>query len=341
MKNSPFDDSENGTIIPKELRIVPPKDKPLNKEQQVFNRLTKSIEKLQNDILSDTEKYEHLLKIYTDKIPNLEKAIAENKVKLCKKISRSTQSIKFGKRELENIGFVIVDLCDQAFEVIEPDEETESMYNQWADVKYQEELEKQIHHEQSEPLNQEKSKKELKKELREKEEEAMKRKSVRHIYISLVKVLHPDIEIDPLEKLLKEELMKKVTVAYNDKDLPTLLKLEMEWVAAETNHLESMTKDRLKHYISTLKEQEKALENEKYTIGMHPRFQCVMSFARYPEAIAVNQIKSFITEHKKHKKALEAIIQIFSQPNPKKMILSFVNQSLEILERRNEMNGSF
>lgn len=382
--NTLFDDAEMGIQSKPEtstgIKIVTSKDKPLSKQQQTFNRLTKRVENLQKEITAETDKMEKLLKLHSEKMPSLENAIAEDQIKLAKKISRSTDSIKYGKHQLENIGIVIVNLCDQAFATIEPDEDAEALYDQWSDTTYkeevemqeeeqrlmmenmlrfkmgididlsemddspesfariqemiQEELKKQKQEQAEQSANRKKTKKQLEKELRQKEEETMKLKSVRNIYISLAKALHPDTEPDPSEKLRKEELMKKVTAAYNDKDLPALLKLEMEWVASESHNLDKMSDDKLKLYISSLKEQVAELESEKTSLYHHPRFTHIARFAHYSESTAILKIKGLIREHKKQKKSLEEIYSIFSQPNPKKEILEFVNQSIEILDRQ-------
>jgi hypothetical protein len=75
-----------------------------------------------------------------------------------------------------------------------------------------------------------KTKKEIVRENIEKAKIEAQNKSLKSIYISLSKALHPDTESDPEEKLKKEELMKKVTVAYQEKNFPLLLQLEMEWI---------------------------------------------------------------------------------------------------------------
>lgn len=374
--NDASEDLEKGMKHPKEIKeikIIAQKDKTLSKEQQTFNRLTKRISTLQDEIVLETEKCERLLTLHTGKIPKLEKNIAERQLKLAKTISRSTQSNKYGKRQLENIECVILHLFDQAFAVIDPDDETELLYKQWAGISYQEKIEKEMEamkkamaetrkmmealfgfcmdedlmdfcdspesfvrsqEKEDSSSHRKKSKKELENELRKNQEEAMKLKSMRNIYISLVKVLHPDTETDPLEIMRKEELMKKVTVAYNDKDLTTLLKLEMEWVASEAHNLDLMTKDKLKIYIASLKEQVKELENEKASIWRHPRAQCVRSFAGFSESMAVKEIDRSIAKLKKQKKAVEDVNKLFSQPNPKKAILSFVTIMIERLNQR-------
>ena len=384
--NDLFENTEWGVVHPKEvksIKIIAQKDKILSKAQRTFNRLTSRISNLQNEIVSEKEKCERLLTLYSEKMPHLEKKIAESQIKLAKIISGSTQSIKYDKRQLEDIECVILNLFDEAFTFIEPDEETELLYNQWAEVSYQEEKEEQMmemrqmmedllryemgvdidlseledspesyasfqqkvrekmseqkQQEDSRSANRKKSKKELQKELRKNQEEAIKLKSMRNIYISLAKVLHPDTEIDPLEKMRKEELMKKVTVAYNEKDLTTLLKLEMEWVASEAHNLDLMTKDKLNIYIASLKEQVAELENEKKSICMHPRFQPIMHYARFTESLAMNKINSAISDCKMKMKVTEEVLSLVAQPNPKKNIIEFVNQSMKLFDQRSFM----
>ena len=89
-----------------------------------------------------------------------------------------------------------------------------------------------------------KTKKELQREAIEKAKEEAQSKSLKSIYISLSKALHPDMESDPELKLQKEELMKKVTVAYQEKNFPALLELEMEWIHQTSQHLKEMNEDK-------------------------------------------------------------------------------------------------
>ena len=72
----------------------------------------------------------------------------------------------------------------------------------------------------------------LAREAKEKAAADLKAKSVRSIYISLAKLVHPDTETDELQRAVKEEEMKKLSAAYEAKDLPTLLRMEMEWNGA-------------------------------------------------------------------------------------------------------------
>jgi hypothetical protein len=136
-----------------------------------------------------------------------------------------------------------------------------------------------------------KSKKQMEDEEQEKASDLIKNKSLRSIYISLSKVLHPDTETDEVLKNQKLELMKSVTIAYEQKDLKTLLRLEMEWVYKTSEHLEQIAEDKLKVYTSVLKERVSELEMERQMIYRNPKFENISDFIGYPQAVAINYIK--------------------------------------------------
>ncbi len=157
-----------------------------------------------------------------------------------------------------------------------------------------------------------KSKKKTVKQLAKEEiqarEEEIKAKDLKSIYFTLVKLLHPDIEQDQEKRKQKEEIMKKVTVAYEQKDLYTLLKIEMEWIQEENRSIASMSEKKIKLYIKILKEQYKELQMEFQSIFNDPRLmrlaipinyntylyvvdiieQALCLFARYKEKVDVN-----------------------------------------------------
>ncbi|MFT4019049.1 MAG: hypothetical protein QM668_18950 [Agriterribacter sp.] len=102
------------------------------------------------------------------------------------------------------------------------------------------------------------------KEIKEKQKETLKQKSIRSIFLSLAKILHPDTETDENAKAEKEEYMKRVTVAYNNRNLPELLELEMQWVHKHENQLADTPEETLKLYNELLKEQAENLEDDLY-----------------------------------------------------------------------------
>ena len=186
-----------------------------------------------------------------------------------------------------------------------------------------------------------KTKKQQEKEDALKAEEELKTKSIRSIYITLAKILHPDTETDDEKKLEKEELMKKVTVAYDQKDLTTLLKLEMEWVHKTSEHLEKLTEDKLKIYISTLKQQVMELQNERIQMAYHPRYELIIEYTRLSENYAVNKIAKDGKELKSILDSLNEHILFFKRPEAKKSIVKFCKDYCEPEDDYRDIWGGF
>jgi hypothetical protein len=136
-----------------------------------------------------------------------------------------------------------------------------------------------------------KPKKASKKETLKKLEEEEKQKSLRSIYISLVKVLHPDTETDPELKAIKEDQMKRLTKAYEEKDLTALLKLELEFVKNATENIHSLTDEKLKIYNASLKKRIAELEEQRYWLYRHPRYMPIAEYAGLNAKSIVVQIE--------------------------------------------------
>jgi hypothetical protein len=122
------------------------------------------------------------------------------------------------------------------------------------------------------------SKKQIAAEELAKLQNEIKNKSLRSVYLSLAKILHPDSETDPDQKLEKEEIMKQVTKAYEDKDIITLLVIETQYLKNTEERLANINEDVAAIYIQLLKEQAKKLRQEKGELRYHPRFEFVSTF---------------------------------------------------------------
>lgn len=163
-------------------------------------------------------------------------------------------------------------------------------------------------------------------EQRQKEEEELKNKSIRSIYISLVKVMHPDLESSPALKKEKEDIMKQITTAYENKDLLTLLKLEMQWMQKENSHLAQLAEEKLKLYNMALKEQVAALEQEKFMAQQHPRFIPISKYVHATEKTAVRQIQSETNALKIESDLLDQYMIDFEKPDAKPKIAAYIKQ---------------
>ena len=123
-----------------------------------------------------------------------------------------------------------------------------------------------------------KTKKQLEAEEISKIQEELKNKNLRSVYLSLAKILHPDSETDPELKAEKEEIMKQVTKAYEDKDIITMLVIETHWLKNTEERLFNIKEDVAVIYIELLKEQAKKLRQQKSELRYHARFQHVSSY---------------------------------------------------------------
>jgi hypothetical protein len=132
-----------------------------------------------------------------------------------------------------------------------------------------------LEHEEPEPEKPRSRKQAKKLEEARKVDEARKT-SLSKIYRDLARVLHPDLEPDEAVRPLKVELMAKLTAAYRDNDMHTLLKLELEWMEREDGDVSRLTDEKLKIYNQVLKEQAFDLEGELYGLREQARYQDVV-----------------------------------------------------------------
>ena len=157
--------------------------------------------------------------------------------------------------------------------------------------KIEEELHKQWEQQESGKKSKSKTKKQLEKELLDQQKEALKNKSIRSIYVALAKILHPDTELDEALKKEKEEMMKMVTVAYENRDLMQLLLLETQWIKKHDESLHKLEASTLNAYIHLLKDQVKELEAELEMLFLNPAFSAVAVYRHQSIQNAILEIK--------------------------------------------------
>ena len=162
-------------------------------------------------------------------------------------------------------------------------------------------IEKEAENELREQKRQAKKKKTSKQEESEKMQKAvdeMKQKNISTIYKQLAKLFHPDLEQDEERKVEKGILMKELIAAYEAKNLHALLTLELKWIHKETDHLESLTEEKLKIYLEILREQASNLEYQKIMVAQQPPYALLFrlfgfSVQQYPVEIVKTEVKKF------------------------------------------------
>lgn len=89
----------------------------------------------------------------------------------------------------------------------------------------------------------------------EKDQEKERTKTVKGIYKRLVKELHPDLEADVDEHARKNELMQRITRAYNENDFFELLKLNIEHQTRNKADVSDLADKEIEYYNQILKSQ--------------------------------------------------------------------------------------
>ncbi len=181
-----------------------------------------------------------------------------------------------------------------------------------------------------EPETRKKTKRELEKERRAQEKaskvqelENLQKKGLASIYKQLAKALHPDLEQDPFQKAEKEMLMKKLTNAYENDDLHTLLTLEIEWmnrVGNEENSTRLSSDAQLKIYNSILKDQIEDLQNRFETLLCHPQYMPIRHYCTDEMIPPTFAMQLEVLEVEEHIKALQANVQELRGNRPEKLL---------------------
>ncbi len=121
-------------------------------------------------------------------------------------------------------------------------------------------------------------KKPPKKSQKQQKIEDLQKKSINVIYKQLAKALHPDLELDPEKKAMKEEQMKRLTLAYETSDLATLLELERDWLDSSRTASTIKSPDQLKIYNKILRQQIGIIKDRIETLFLHPRYLPLQPF---------------------------------------------------------------
>lgn len=278
------------------LHIKEPKTG-LNKRQKEFNLLSQQIEELNRLIPELESAYDEMLqRIPTDLNP-LIREYQSFRAEIVHIMDRTYTSDLFRNAYLTKLAYLIT---ESAFDLIVNYgfDELKPVYNKYSDVdietamKLQNEklkitdpaflLESENKTEDSEEANfhdlPEEEQQKIKAEQREERiaaqikaakmqaEQQKTSKSVRAVYMDLVKSFHPDLETDEDEKVRKTDIMQQITQAYQENNLLKLLKLQIKLERIDQDQLENLTKNQLNYYNKMLKQQVEELEAEKEII---------------------------------------------------------------------------
>ncbi|MDJ1499755.1 hypothetical protein [Xanthocytophaga agilis] len=181
---------------------------------------------------------------------------------------------------------------------------------------YERKIEQEAATEEERKANKKKTAKQIAKEEKIRQEAQNITKTVRSVYMQLVKEFHPDREPDALEKERKTLIMQRITQAYENDDLFELLRLQLEYKQKDHGDFELLPDEQLKYYNKLLKEQIDELEAELYSLQMgdNPFVPSLYSqLCMPPERLDAN-VKREVNVLKKYIKQLKEEVQILRDP---------------------------
>jgi hypothetical protein len=355
------------------LIISKTNNKTLSSEEIAFNKHSLQIESLRKQIESDQVKFDKLASYFQLNLVPLQASYADDLFELVKAFYDIYKNEKTSKANHKRLKEIILSNLNEAFQFVFPTDEVKLIYDDLAPRTFDQESKKmmeemiqstfglnvdlneaelseegmvrkmaevraQYEREQAESFDKDtgrkKSNKEIELEIKNKQAEELTKKNIRSIYLSLVKMLHPDLEIDERLKLEREILMKEVTAAYQNKDLHTLLKHEFEIIHKQSENLHHLTDEKLKFFNSALKEQILQLKDELALLRNHPRYQNIAEFMQRSESAALKSIKAKITRIS----SMQTIIQDDTLELRGKNRLKFATSILQSFENEQELS---
>lgn len=173
-----------------------------------------------------------------------------------------------------------------------------------------------------------KSAKQLARQAREEADEQKLRQSIREIYRKLASALHPDRELDPIERERKTALMQRVNQAYEKNNLLQLLELQLELDHIDQGAIDKIGEERLKDYIKILREQSLGLdiEIERVASGFMSPFNGSPYVVLRPESVMHN-LAAAIANAKRANRELKNDLSVFEDVNTLKSWLRYMRQT--------------
>ena len=326
----------------------------LNKRQKEFNFLSEKIEQLDLLIPELQTAYDQILERIPKDLNPLVQEYQTYRVEMVHIMDRTYSADLFRKIYQTKLAYLIT---ETSFDLIVNHgfDDLKSIYDRYSDVdletallEYNERNAKlqepaalieenaeslidfhELDEEQQQRLKEEQRFQKLKEQGKLNVEKQKTTRSVRTVYMDLVKAFHPDRESDEAEKLRKTGIMQQVTQAYQDNNLMDLLKLQIDFERIDQAHLENLGKAQLTYYNKVLQQQVEDLEIEKEKIqlqianvtGLLPRHINSLTTAIVKFNTNINEVKAEIKEIKNTLKIwqvpsrLKAFLKTYQIPN--------------------------
>lgn len=345
--------------------------RPLSKAQKKFDRLLRKVETLRAERARLTTRWEKFLKVYQERIHPQERRMLERRKQVVRVLAGHWRKPKgLGKRQREALEEMLVGQLRALFEG-GPEWFDDELRTLWDALRASSspavtedenaEVDKSETAEEATPFEdaddrasrdasdvggsaaeaagaarpkspRQEAAERLAAERAARREEARKR-TVVGIYKQLAKVLHPDLERDPVLRERKLALMQDLTKAHREGDLHTLLRLELEWIAREEGELERLGEEKLGIYSELLEEQVGELQAELRDLPFAPRFAAVARFTR-PFGQGPENVESILLSIRETSEALRRLRDALEGPRSRETLGEVLRDSAA---RRREM----
>lgn len=178
--------------------------------------------------------------------------------------------------------------------------------------------------------------KQKKAEAKAAEREKARHRTLSTIYKQLAKVIHPDLETDPARRAEKQRVMQELTAAHRQRDLHTLLRLELEWLENETGHLDTLSDEKLAIYLDVLREQIGEVEASIAALPGEPRFAALSRWSD-PWKPLPRKASRIVFELTQSNEGLRLTIDSLQRKGGAKLLKKILHAKREQMERENTL----
>ncbi|KAB7731647.1 hypothetical protein F5984_05290 [Rudanella paleaurantiibacter] len=333
----------------------------LSKAQKEFNELTRQIEKTERDLVNLREAADRIQQRVEGELRPLLKKLTDVQVKLVKLYDRAAMQQDLSRGDQRKLAQLITEITydligQHGIDALKP------IHDKYSDVTFDERVRHQHQsdalrehkradeeaHSDGVPIEEEdswekaeaeaeewrrkqadeeraarpKSEKQRVREAKRAEEARNITRSVRALYMDLVKTFHPDREPDEVEKIRKTEIMQRVTQAYDANDLLGLLRLQMEFNRIDQEHLETLADEQLGYYNKILKGQVAELDAKLFALQsqLGRMLGSAFGFIHSPVSLDFN-FNTYLNQVKKMLKASKSELEVLSDTDMLKLWL--------------------
>jgi hypothetical protein len=177
-----------------------------------------------------------------------------------------------------------------------------------------------------------KNRKQMEQEALQEQRKRQQAQTIREVYLSLAKVLHPDLCTNPAELTRNEELMKRVTEAYGRSDIASLLALQIEWVDGAAARLDALPAEALRVHIAALREQAAMLKRDLVEVRFQPRYAGLADMHLPRGDMGFAKLQDAVLEEQRRIDQYRHLLSLLRGPSRRNTVLAFVAEYLEELD---------